>query len=101
MPQLKKVALAMGNLLAYADTYQQALAQLIQASSGEGPAVETAQQPQQQTAQATPNAAVSGDAPQRLQQIRDHLTRYRELSAQGKWADAGRELDEVQRLVQR
>ena len=28
MPQLKKVALAMGNTLIYADTYQQALAQL-------------------------------------------------------------------------
>src|SRR6266702_1192923 len=28
MPQLKKVALAMGNNLVYADTYQQALAQL-------------------------------------------------------------------------
>ena len=101
MPQLKKVALAMGNLLAYADTYQQALAQLIQASNGEGPAIETTQQPQRQNAQANPAAAVSGDAPQRLQQIRDHLSRYRELSAQGKWADAGRELDEIQRLVQR
>jgi uncharacterized membrane protein (UPF0182 family) len=99
MPQLKKVALAMGNLLAYADTYQQALAQLIQASNGEGPAVETTQQPQQQ--QTTTATAVSSDAPQRLQQIRDHLTRYRDLSAQGKWADAGRELDEIQRLVQR
>ena len=101
MPQLKKVALAMGNLLAYADTYQQALAQLIQASNGEGPAIETAQQPQQQTAQANSATAVSSDAPQKLQQIRDHLTRYRELSAQGKWADAGRELDEIQRLIQR
>ena len=101
MPQLKKVALAMGNLLAYADTYQQALAQLIQASNGEGATVETAQQSQQQVAQASPAAVVSSDAPQRLQQIRDHLARYRELSAQGKWADAGRELDEIQKLVQR
>ncbi len=101
MPQLKKVALAMGNLLAYADTYQQALTQLIGASKGEGPAIETAQQPQQQTAQANSATAVSSDAPQKLQQIRDHLARYRELSAQGKWADAGRELDEIQRLVQR
>ena len=102
MPQLKKVALAMGNLLAYADTYQQALAQLIQASNGEGPAIETAQQPQQTaTAATTPTTAVSSDALQKLQQVRDHLARYRELSAQGKWADAGRELDEIQRLVQK
>ncbi|MFL6463425.1 MAG: UPF0182 family protein [Bryobacteraceae bacterium] len=107
MPQLKKVALAMGNLLAYADTYQQALAQLIQASSGEGPAVENAQQqtPKAAAAQAMPvnpaAPAISSDAPQKLQQVRDHLARYRELSAQGKWADAGRELDEIQRLVQK
>jgi uncharacterized membrane protein (UPF0182 family) len=107
MPQLKKVALAMGNLMAYADTYQQALNQLIQASNGQGPPVETTQQQQPptaadtQTAPANTAAAASSDAPQRLQQIRDHLARYRELSAQGKWADAGRELDEIQRLVQR
>ncbi len=107
MPQLKKVALAMGNLLAYADTYPQALAQLMQASNGQGPMIETTQSQQpQQTAQANTTASnaaasVSGDAPQRLQQIRDHLARYRDLSAQGKWADAGRELDEIQRLVQR
>jgi uncharacterized membrane protein (UPF0182 family) len=103
MPQLKKVALAMGNLLAYADTYQQALAQLIQASNGQGPTGENTQQ-QTATQAAQVNTAapvVSSDAPQRLQQIRDHLGRYRELSAQGKWADAGRELDEIQRLVQR
>ena len=30
MPQFKKVALAMGNTLAYADTYEQALSQLTQ-----------------------------------------------------------------------
>jgi hypothetical protein len=33
--------------------------------------------------------------------VRDHLTRYRELSSQGKWAEAGKELDEIQRLVQK
>ena len=34
MPQLKKVALAMGNRLAYADTYEQALSQLIGSLGG-------------------------------------------------------------------
>src|SRR5436309_8259986 len=34
MPQLKKVALAMGNRLAYADTYEQALSELIGSLSG-------------------------------------------------------------------
>jgi hypothetical protein len=36
-----------------------------------------------------------------LQQIRDHLARYRELSSQGKWADAGKELDAIQDLLRR
>ena len=95
MPQLKKVALAMGNRLAYADTYEQALSQL----TGE---IEQEEQPQQtaaaqNTAQTT--SAVRSPADATLDQIRAHLARYRELSAQGKWSDAGKELDEIQRLL--
>jgi uncharacterized membrane protein (UPF0182 family) len=107
MPQLKKVALAMGNRLAYADTYEQALAQLVGEVGGNAPEANAPPQ----TAQATgaPNASVpvppqlqrSVQAIESLQQIRDHLARYRELSAQGKWAEAGKELDEIQRLVQK
>jgi hypothetical protein len=29
------------------------------------------------------------------------LKRYRDLSAQGKWAEAGKELEEIQRLAQK
>ena len=110
MPQLRKVALAMGNLLAYADTYEQALAQLIQEAGGNAPAQKSANQtavaqPSQTPAAAgqtlAPNAQVSTPALQTLQQIRDHLQRYRELSAQGKWAEAGKELDAIQQLVQK
>ena len=36
----------------------------------------------------------------RIQSIRDHLKRYRDLTSQGKWADAGRELDAIQNEVQ-
>jgi hypothetical protein len=106
MPQLKKVALAMGNKLAYANTYDEALSQLIQElGGGNGPE----QQPQQltqgqQPAGAGPAATSSGpssDAMQKLQQIRDHLQRYRELSSQGKWAEAGKELDAIQGVVQK
>ena len=105
MPQLKKVALAMGNRLAYADTYEQSLSQLIQnlggtAPSATGEPVTTAQNPAQPAAAPGP-APASGEAVARLQQIRDHLQRYREFSAQGKWAEAGKELDEIQRLAQK
>ncbi len=108
MPQLKKVALAMGNRLAYADTYEQALTDLIQDLGGNAP---PAQQETVQSAAQLPstpaNAATaasqapSSQAVATLQQIKSHLQRYRELSAQGKWADAGRELDEIQQLVQK
>ncbi len=109
MPQLKKVALAMGNRLAYADTYEQALSQLIGELGGtepaaqNGPAATGAQNatPATQAATAGSSTAPSGQAVQTLQQIRDHLQRYRELSSQGKWSEAGRELDEIQKLVQK
>jgi uncharacterized membrane protein (UPF0182 family) len=104
MPQLKKVALAMGNRLAYADTYEQALTQMIAQVGG---SEATLQQPAQsltagqittpQTAQ--PSVPSNEKAAQTLRQIRDHLTRYRELSSQGKWEEAGRELDAIQSLL--
>jgi hypothetical protein len=110
MPQLKKVALAMGNLLVYANTYEEALSQLIQASGGTAAAGQNANAaaPAQNAGagavQSVPNtntAPPSGQALQTLRQIRDHLDRYRDLSAQGKWSEAGHELDQIQQLVQK
>jgi uncharacterized membrane protein (UPF0182 family) len=94
MPQLKKIVLAVGNKLIYADSYDEALAQL---SNG-------AQQLIQQAAASpapaagTPAAAMSG-ADRRLARVREHLRRYRELAAQGKWADAGKELEAIEAEV--
>ncbi len=108
MPQLKKVALAMGNRLAYADTYEQALGQLIASLGGTGPSAQAANVVANGQNAAPVNAGSvnmstgappSAQAVQTLQQIRDHLQRYKDLSAQGKWAEAGRELDEIQQLV--
>jgi len=97
MPQLKKVVLAVGNRLIYTDTYDEALAQL---SSG-------AQQLIQEATAAAPGsggtpapaasaatAATPADA--RLQRIREHLRRYRELAAQGRWSEAGKELEGIE-----
>jgi uncharacterized membrane protein (UPF0182 family) len=102
MPQLKKVALAMGNLLAYADTYEQALSQLIQEGSGAAPnTTQESEQPAQPstTTSARPEPGVSPEAERKLREIRDHLSRYRTLSAQGKWAEAGKELEAIQQLL--
>jgi uncharacterized membrane protein (UPF0182 family) len=108
MPQLKKVALAMGNRLAYADTYEQSLAQLVSEVGGNGPEVSVPAQ-NTQAASASNASATAPPAPQpqavqamqTLQQIRDHLARYQSLSAQGKWAEAGKELEEIQKLAKK
>jgi uncharacterized membrane protein (UPF0182 family) len=106
MPQLKRVALAMGNRLSYADTYEKSLAQLIEqlgATDAPAPASPPAG-PQPQPSSAVTSVTPPAPPPQALetlQQVRQHLQRYRELGSQGKWAEAGKELDEIQRLTQK
>lgn len=96
MPQLKKVVIAVGNRLIYEDTYEQALAAL-----GAGGPVESAPArptaPAEMTAAATP--AGPPPASETLFQIRNHLRRYRELQGQGKYAEAGREMEAIERII--
>jgi uncharacterized membrane protein (UPF0182 family) len=108
MPQLKKVAIAMGNLLAYANTYEEALQDLIaQTNSGVTRSEAATPETPSQTSASTPTVAAglgstNGDNQQALQKLREvqtHLQRYRDLSAQGKWAEAGKELEQIQQLV--
>ncbi len=101
MPQLKKVVLAMGNHLIYADSYEEALARINGVSAGL-PAITP-----QAVVQAGANAASgaikavaemkSGDP--RIDSVKKHMERYRELAGQGKMAEAGRELDAIQSEV--
>ena len=97
MPQLKKVVLAMGNTLIYRDTYEQALADLTGAASQRTAA--------SVPAQTTPTSPSSSPPPppssENLDAVRQHLRRYRELSSQGKWSEAGKELEALERLVGR
>jgi len=97
MPQLKKVVLAVGNQMIYEDTYEQALARLSGVAAPRPPAPQT-----------TTAAPAAGQAPTpaanadpRLERIRQHLTRYRELAAQGKWSEAGRELEAIESEVKK
>ena len=92
MPQLKKIVLAVGNRLIYADTYDQALRQL------SGGAQQLVQQATAPAAPSSPGAAPPA-ADARLQRVRDHLRRYRELAAQGKWSEAGKELEAIEAEV--
>ena len=97
MPQLKKIVLAVGSRLIYADSYDQALAQL---SSGAQQLIQQATQtPPTQTAQSAGTPAPGTAADQKLARVRDHLRRYRELAAQGKWAEAGKELEAIEAEV--
>ncbi len=100
MPQLKKVALAMGNTLVYADTYEQGIAQLTAAQGGSAdlPVI---------TKTALPGITVTNASPQenekltkKFDEIRVHFKRYRELTAQGKLAEAGKELEAVEAAIQ-
>jgi hypothetical protein len=98
MPQLKKVVLAVGNRLIYADTYEQALSQL---TTGARQAIQQVTS----TTTATPAGGQAAAAPPpagadaRLQSVRDHLRRYRELASQGRFAEAGKELEALEAVV--
>lgn len=84
MPQLKKIVLALGNRMVYADSYAEALARL----SGMQPPAPG------ETAPVVQTSAPSTD--RRLESVRNHLRRYKELAGQGRWAEAGKELEAIE-----
>jgi uncharacterized membrane protein (UPF0182 family) len=90
MPQLKKVVLAVGNRLIYADTYDEALAQL---TGGNPPPALTATAGA--VAPLAPPTMAAPGADARLRSIATHFQRYQELTAQGKLAEAGKELEAI------
>lgn len=100
MPQLKKIAVAVGNSLIYTDTWEQAVEQL---TGMRPPAVPKVDTPPVQTTAAPPLPAgtTTSDADRRIEQIRRHMQRYRELATQGKWAEAGKELEALESAVRR
>jgi uncharacterized membrane protein (UPF0182 family) len=92
MPQLKKVVLLAGNRLISADTYAAALAQLAPGAS----------QFAAQTASPVPTPRESPQpaaAQMHLDRVREHLRKYREFAAQGRWAEAGKELEAIEAEV--
>ena len=97
MPQLKKVVLAIGNTLIYRDTYQQAPGDL--SALMQGGAAEAGKQTVAASAvRSTPGEPVLDHL---KESIRNRLLRSRELFSQGKWAEAGKELDAIEAEVRK
>jgi uncharacterized membrane protein (UPF0182 family) len=102
MPQLKKIVLAVGNRLIYSNTYEEALAALSQPGGSETGTQASAQQNQPPLAQPPLQTNVPKKSlDPRIDSIRQHLQRYRDLTSQGKWGEAGRELEAIQSEVQK
>jgi uncharacterized membrane protein (UPF0182 family) len=97
MPQLKKIVLAVGSRLIYTDTYDQAIAQL--SSGAQALALQAEMQPPAAAGAPPPAGQAPATADRRLESVRNHLRRYRELAAQGKWAEAGKELEAIEAEV--
>jgi uncharacterized membrane protein (UPF0182 family) len=100
MPQLKKVVLAVGNRLIYADTYEQALSML---AAGEGQPAPAPANPSgsPSTVIPIPVSSSSTNADPRIDSIRRHLDRYRQLVSEGRMSEAGRELEAIENEVRK
>jgi uncharacterized membrane protein (UPF0182 family) len=101
MPQLEKVVLAAGNDLVYADTYPQALEILAARQQRGGRSLISTAPVVSDNVSEVPSGTpsnVSRTDP-RIAEIRDHVERYRNLTSQGRLADAGRELEAIESLV--
>ncbi len=97
MPQLKKVALSIGETLVYADTYEQALAQISGVPTKAGGGQDA---PANSTVTTTETKGVPAlVVPDVRAAVRGHLQRYRELTSQGKLSEAGKELEAIESLV--
>jgi hypothetical protein len=95
MPQLKKIVLMVGSRLIYADSYDEALAQL---SGGAQQLIQQASAPTPAAAASKPGAPAPAADP-RIERVREHLRRYKDFSAQGHWAEAGKELEAIEAEV--
>jgi uncharacterized membrane protein (UPF0182 family) len=93
MPQLKKIAVAIGNRLIYTDNYEEAVAELAGMRGVSKPAEAV---PAGGTAASAARPAEQRDD---LAEVRDHLRRYRDLMSQGKYSEAGKEIEALERMA--
>jgi uncharacterized protein len=113
MPQLRKVVIAVGDELIYRDTYAEALQELAalyhDGSSLDELSFATIGVEQQDPGQeaGSPPSEISDArresqaATQMRQEVRNHIRRFRQFMGEGKWAEAGRELEALEALASR
>jgi uncharacterized membrane protein (UPF0182 family) len=99
MPQLRKVALAVGSTLVYQDTYEQALEALQSIQRGRPVTTTPETSTVSTTAAPAPAKPAATGSDSRIEAIRGHMQKYRELSAQGRWSEAGKELEAIEASI--
>jgi uncharacterized membrane protein (UPF0182 family) len=98
MPELRLVALATQDRLAYAPTFDEALRQLLEGGSRALPAPQTEQTaspPTQTAARFTLPAAADASIRSLVERANAALSEYRRLTAEGRLGEAGAKLDEL------
>ena len=94
MPELRLVVLAMQDRLAYAPTFDAALAGLFGAPPPAAPAPVSAPQP------SAPGAAAGESVNALIAQAAQDLAEYQRLTAEGKLAEAGQKLEHLKRTLE-
>jgi uncharacterized membrane protein (UPF0182 family) len=98
LPELKKVVLAAGNRIVYADDLSEAIAQLAQPEGGTAQvAAAAASAPAVVSPPAVGRAAIPASV---LESIQQHLKNYEKLTAAGQLAQAGQELEAIRKETQ-
>ena len=82
-----------------ADLRRHVRAGLAQLSAGARQAIQEAAAPASVSLPGQPAPALPAGSDARLSRVRDHLRRYRELAAQGRWSEAGKELEAIEAEV--
>jgi uncharacterized membrane protein (UPF0182 family) len=109
MPQLKKVVVSLGNDVIYRDTYDEAIAELSERLGfHRSPTGQLSATIEKRADAGSENRGVEAgnvSAPvvdDRLRnEVRSRLNNYRRLVSEGKWSDAGKELEAIENLVRR
>jgi uncharacterized membrane protein (UPF0182 family) len=100
LPELKKVVLAAGSRIVYADDLSEAMAQLSQLPGGTAATPVVSATASAGTAAAPTIGAPRGISASVLESIQQHLENYQKFTAQGKLAQAGKELEAIRQETQ-